>query len=231
MTAAMIDGVVAGVPALSFAVVDAAPEPYAAVPTLRFSLAVESRDAIPIRSLLLTTQLRIGVARRSYEPREQARLVELFGTPERWRETLRSVYWTHATVVVPPFERRADVQLLVPCTYDFDVVASKYFHNVESGVAPLDFLFSGSIFYDDAAGLLKTARLSWESEAAYRLPVRVWKEMMEHYFPGGAWLRLGREAFDRLYAFKAERALPTWDQAVDALLANVPPASPSPPER
>jgi hypothetical protein len=219
-----VPGAAAGVPSLAFSVVGAAAEPHAAAPTLRFDLVVESRGEsggapAAVRSLLLTTQIRIDVARRPYDRDEQARLVELFGPPERWRETLRSVYWTHATVVVPPFERRADVAVRVPCTSDFDVVAPKYFHGVQRGEVPLDFLFSGSVFYDDAAGALRTARLSWEAEAAYRLPVTVWKEMMEHYFPGAAWLRLGRDAFDRLYAFRAARALPTWDAAVDALLA------------
>jgi hypothetical protein len=221
----LIDGAAEGAPPLAFTVLDAAPEPYAAAPTLRFQLAVDTAPGVAVRSVLLSTQIRIGVARRRYEPREQARLVELFGAPDRWKETLRSLYWTHATVVIPPFEHRTEIDLLVPCTYDFDVVASKYFHAVEEGEAPLDFLFSGSVFYDDSAGLLKTARLSWELESAYRLPVRVWREMMDHYFPGGAWIRVGREAFDRLYGFKASRALATWD---DAMLALTDAASDSP---
>jgi hypothetical protein len=83
---------------------------------------------------------------------------------------------------------------------------------------PLELLFSGSVFYADD-GRLQTTRLSWEKEAEFRLPVRVWKETMERYFRGTAWLRLRKESFDRLSAFKSRNALATWDDALDALLA------------
>jgi Family of unknown function (DUF6084) len=42
--------------------------------------------------------------------------------------------------------------------------------------------------------------------------------MMEHYFPNSAWIRLRKDAFDRLYDYKARRGLPTWEAAVEALL-------------
>ena len=60
--------------------------------------------------------------------------------------------------------------------------------------------------------------MPWEKEAPFRLPVRIWRELMDQYFPGGAWLRLRRESFDALQHFKARRALATWDDAVEALL-------------
>lgn len=208
----------AGIPELSFAVVEGAAEEYAAVPTLRFTLAMESRGGAPIQSVMLTAQLRIDVGRRTYDRDTQTRLVEVFGEPEQWARSARSLYWTHAAVIVPSFEARTQVPLLVPCTYDFDVAVVKYFHGVEDGDVPLEFLFSGSIFYRDARGLLATARIGWTAEATWRLPVRVWKEMMNHYFPNSAWLRVRRETFDRLYAYKARHALPTWEHALDALL-------------
>ena len=62
-----------------------------------------------------------------------------------------------------------------------------------------------------------TVRLPWSSEAAYALPVRVWKETMERYFRGTAWVRLSKESFDRLSAYKARNALATWDDALEAL--------------
>ncbi len=210
----------AAVPHLSFAVVNAEAEPYAAVPTLRFMLAIESPEPHPaIRSLLLATQIRIAVARRTYDAREHARLAELFGTPDRWGETLKSLLWTHTTTVSPAFEGKTELALLVPCTCDFDIVSAKYLSGVESGDIPLDFLFSGSVFYDDADGRMQTARLSWESEARYALPVRVWKDMMNHYYPDSSWIRLRRDEYDRLYAYRAERSLQTWEHTVDALLS------------
>jgi hypothetical protein len=41
---------------------------------------------------------------------------------------------------------------------------------------------------------------------------------MDHYFPGGAWLRVDRDAFERLVAFRARGALTSWEAVVDALL-------------
>jgi uncharacterized protein DUF6084 len=106
----------------------------------------------------------------------------------------------------------------VTCTYDLEVVASRYLDALRDGEVPLEFLFSGSVFYADGDGRRQTARLSWESEAEYRLPVAVWKETMEAHFRGTAWLRLRKDSFDRLAAYKSRHALATWEDAVDALL-------------
>ena len=65
---------------------------------------------------------------------------------------------------------------------------------------------------------MQIARISWEKEAEYRMPVRLWKEMMERYFPNSAWIRLRKDAFDQLYDYKVRMALPTWEAAVEALL-------------
>jgi len=46
----------------------------------------------------------------------------------------------------------------------------------------------------------------------------VWREAIDRHFPQSAWLRLGRERFDRLCTFRARRGLLSWDAAVDALL-------------
>lgn len=205
-------------PDLGITVTDGSAEPYAAAPTLRFSLDVTSRNGIAIRSAMLVAQIRIAAARRMYARDEQDRLAELFGTRDRWGTTLRSLYWTHATLLLPPFDDRTSAALLVPCTYDFELIAAKYLHSVQDGNIPLDFLFSGSVFYLDSEGMLKTSRVSWESESAYQLPVRVWKELIDQYFPNSAWLRLRRDSFDRLYAFKARQSMPTWDAAIDLLL-------------
>jgi hypothetical protein len=208
----------APVPELGFSVVDVEPWEYAVVPTLRFRVRIESLGGQPIRSLALATQIRIAVTRRPYGPAAQERLVEVFGDPAGWGQTLRSLLWTHTTLVVQAFTESTVVDMPVACTYDFDVVAAKYLHALEDGDVPLELLFSGTMFYADERGLLRTALISWDKEAECRLPVRVWRDTMNHYFPGTAWLRLRKETFDRLYAYKAGRALPTWEHAVDALL-------------
>jgi hypothetical protein len=87
---------------------------------------------------------------------------------------------------------------------------------------PLEFLFSGSVFYTEPGGLLQTARIAWDREAEYRLPVRVWREAMDRHFPGAAWMRLGRPAFDRLRAYKAQHGLRTLEDAVERLLGERP---------
>ena len=96
--------------------------------------------------------------------------------------------------------------------------ATKYFHALEDGEVPLCLLFSGTIFYTDDDGYLQVSQIPWEKEATFRLPVRVWKEMIELYYPNCAWLCLGRDAFDRLYRFKTSQGIPTWEQAIETLL-------------
>jgi Family of unknown function (DUF6084) len=192
---------------------------FAAVPSLRFKLRIENLEEEPIRSVALNTQIRIAATQRHYDAAEQERLLELFGEPHRWGNTLRSLLWTHAVLQVPPFSGSTVVDMPITCTYDLEVVGAKYFHALEDGEVPLEFLFSGTVFYAGEGGRLQVARISWEKEAHFRLPVRVWKEMMERYFPNSAWIRLHRDAFDRLYDYKVRRGLPTWEAAVEALLS------------
>lgn len=205
-------------PDLSFEVVDAEVLPFAAVPSLLFKLRVENLEKEPIRSVSLNTQIRISAAQRHYKAAEQERLLEVFGEASRWKDTLRSLLWTHTVLQVPPFSGSAVVEMPVPCTYDLEVIAAKYFHALEDGEVPLEFLFSGTVFYAGDGGRLQVERISWEKEAAFRLEVRLWKEMMDHYFPNSAWIRLRRDAFDLLYDYKVRRGLPTWEAAVEALV-------------
>ncbi len=205
-------------PDLDFGVEGAEVLEFAAVPSLLFKLRIENLEEEPIRSVALNTQIRIAATQRHYDPAEQERLLELFGEPHRWGSTLRSLLWTHTTLQVPPFSGSTVVDMPVPCTYDLEVIGSKYFYALEEGEVPLEFLFSGTVFYAGEGGRLQVARISWEKEAEFRLPVRVWKEMMERYFPNSAWIRLRKDAFDRLYDYKVRRRLPTWEAAVEALL-------------
>jgi len=207
------------VPELAFTVLDAARVEHAAAPTLAFSLRIDCAGGHPVRSVLLDTQLQIGARRRRYDDSEHERLFELFGPPAAWGSTLRTLLWTRTSLVVPAFTGSTVVELPVPCSYDMEVLASKYLDALAGGEVPLEFLFSGTLFYAGAGGQLQAARISWEGDAEYRMPVRVWRETMDYYFPGSAWLRLDKERFDALCAYKARHAIPTWDATVDALLA------------
>jgi len=205
-------------PDLDFRVEEAEALEFAAVPSLLFKLHIENLEEEPIRSVALNTQIRIAATQRHYDTAEQERLLEVFGEPHRWGNTLRSLLWTHTTLQVPPFSGSTVVDMPVPGTYDFEVVAAKYFHALEDGEVPLEFLFSGTVFYAGEDGRLQIVRVPWEKEAQFRLPVRVWKEMMDRYFPNSAWIRLRKDAFDRLYNYKVRRGLPTWEDAVESLL-------------
>ncbi len=208
------------IPELRFAVDGASSLDYAAAPTLRFALRVEVTSGHPIRSILLDAQIQIAARQRGYEPESQERLLELFGTPERWATTLRTLPWLRTTIVVPPFTDSTVVDLMVPCTYDLEVTATRYFAALSDGVIPLEFLFSGSVFFATPGGAMQTARIAWDHEVDYRLPVAVWKDTMARHFPDSAWLRLGSESFDRLCAYKARHAFESWEKTIDSLLAS-----------
>lgn len=205
------------VPALTFAVRGVTPVAPAAVPTLEFAVAIDG-GAAPVRSILLDVQIQIAARQRDYGDEADAGLEALFGTRDRWGSTLRTLPWTRTTVVVPPFTGATTAHVGIPCTYDLEVTASRYFASLHDGEIPLEFLFSGSVFYAAAGGLLQTARIGWDQDADFRMPVTVWREMMDRHFAGTAWLRLERSAHERLGVFRAQRSLPSWDATVDALL-------------
>jgi Family of unknown function (DUF6084) len=216
VTLPRIPAAAASLPTLEFAVESAEAIRFAAAPTVAFTLRVATDK--PVRSLGLNAQVRIAPARRRYSDRDRERLVELFGPPERWGETLRTFRWAQESVLVPPFDESTAVELTVPCTYDLEVATAKYFYALEDGDVPLEFLFSGTVFFAAEGGALQAAQIPWECEAAYRMPVRAWKEAIQNHFPGSAWLRVRDDVFERLVAYKAGRALPTWEATFDELL-------------
>jgi hypothetical protein len=210
------------VPELRFEVEGAEVTPYAMVPLLTFRLRV-TNDHLDetIHNVVLRCQIQIETTRRHYQPSEEAPLRDLFGEPERWGQTLRAMLWTHASVVVPPFTGAVVTELPVACTYDFNVASTKYFYALEGGEIPLDFLFSGSVFYQDDEGALQVAPISWSKESRFRLPVETWRRLMETYYPNTAWVQLRRDVFDRLYQYKMRYGIPTWEQAVERILPPV----------
>jgi hypothetical protein len=205
-------------PELNFSVEGAEAVSFAATPTLALKLRVNEAGDEPIHAVLLSCQVRIEATRRRYGEEERKRLVDLFGDPSRWSETLRSLLWTNVSVNVPPFTGSILVDLQVPCTYDFNLQITKYFDGLEDGDVPLTLLFSGSIFFAGPGGALQVTRVSWSEEATYRMPVSVWQDVMRLYYPNTAWLNLRKDVFDRLLAYKSRRGLPTWEQAVESLL-------------
>jgi hypothetical protein len=69
---------------------------------------------------------------------------------------------------------------------------------------------------------LQVAPISWDKESKYRLPVQIWKDLMDAHYPNSAWLSLRRDSFDRLHQFKMREGIPTWEEALDRVLAGLP---------
>lgn len=207
-------------PELDFKIEAAEVAKFAATPQIAFKLRLtNTNSAHTIHTIALRCQIQIEVTRRRYASGEQEKLRDLFDEPDRWSQTLRNLLWTHASVNVPPFQGSTEVDLPVPCTFDFNVAATKYFHGLAGGDVPLCFMFSGTVFYAQDGESLQVAPISWEREARFHLPVKLWREMMDTYYPNSAWLCLRRDVFERFYEYKVRHGIPTWEQALENMLA------------
>jgi hypothetical protein len=206
-------------PDLGFSLEGADVIAYAATPQLALKLRITNGDAEqPIHTVALRCQIQIEATRRRYSAQDQTSLLDLFGAPDRWNQTLKTLLWTHASVVVPAFRGNTLVDLPVPCTFDFNAAATKYFHGVSDGEIPLCLQFSGTVFYAQTDGGLQVAPISWDKEARFKLPVKVWRDMMDSYYPNSAWLCVRRDVLERLYEYKVRHGIPTWEEALQDLL-------------
>jgi hypothetical protein len=204
---------------LCFAAEGAEVDRYAAAPTLLFKVRVTNGTPdVRVENVLLNCQIRIETTQRPYTPEDRERLSELFGETHRWKDTLRSMLWTHTNVPVPAFDDQRVVELSVPCSFDFNVAATKYFYGLEGGEVPLALLFSGTVFYRDAGGFLQMDLISWSKEASFRLPVRIWQELMDIYYPNTAWLCIDRAVFDEIYHYKRKKGFTGFDETLQALM-------------
>lgn len=202
---------------LTFDCVGVRAEPYAASPTLAFKLRITDTGGADVHHIALRCQLRIQPQRRTYSDAEAAGLRDLFGERARWGDTLKPIQFAEAALAVRPFRGATEVDLQVPCTYDLEVAGSRYFHALGDGEVPMLLLFSGTVFRK-APGGFEVDQIPWNKEAEYGLPVATWKQMMDLYFPGSAWVRLRRDTVDALGAFKSRASLLGWDDAVRELL-------------
>jgi hypothetical protein len=196
--------------------------PYAATPTLLFRLTIADGLGERVGAIALRCQIWIEPHRRRYSEDEARRLHDLFGDTERWAETVKPIQLAAVSTMIPAFTGRTEVSLEVPCTFDLEVASGRYLQGLDDGTVPLLLMFSGTVFTaGDSASTgsgLRVEPIPWASEASYRMPVSVWQDVVNQHFPGSAWLRCSRETLDALAAFKAARALPTWDATLTALL-------------
>jgi hypothetical protein len=205
-------------PELEFAVLGARPVKYAAAPMLALDLQVSEVTGRPVYMIGLRIQLMIEPARRAYDDATRGRLVELFGAPERWAVTTRSLVWAALDVVVPAFTGSTTVTVPIACHYDLELAAAKYLHSLPDGQAPLALHFNGVIYYPADDGGLQMVLVPWSQSIDFRMPVSVWRETIEHYYPGTAWVALQARTLEALQRQKLDRGLATLDACIIELL-------------
>lgn len=198
--------------------VDVRPDLYAAAPTMVFRLRLTESTGVRVHAIALRCQIRIEPARRRYDPDEAVRLLELFGETPQWGDSLKPLQFASVGVMVPSFGGQTEIDVPVACTYDFEVGTAKYFHGLAGGEIPMLLLFSGTAFRRTDEGGFEVEQVPWSLEARYRVPVTVWRALMDRFFPNSGWIRLRSDTLDALQRYKAARALPTWEDAFAALL-------------
>lgn len=204
-------------PQPAFEVVAAAHLAYAAAPTMVFSVRAHDQGALEIQSMSLSVQVMIDPAQRGYDESTRERLAELFGPPATWAPSTQGLSWARVAAAVPAFQRETTFALEVPCTYDLEVAASKYFYALGDGVVPLSFHFYGTVFYSAPDGRLQMTPVPWSASAKFGMPVSAWQAMIAEHYPGGGWIRLSGHTLSALNELRAERGL-TFDATVEELL-------------
>jgi hypothetical protein len=212
-------GEIAGAgPELQFEVLSARPTRHAAAPMMTLDLHVSEQQGRQVYMIGLRIQLMIEPARREYDEATRERLAGLFGAPERWAVTTRSLVWAQLDVVVPAFTGSTMVPVALSCSYDLEIAAAKYLYALPGGVVPLGLHFNGIVYYPDEAGGLQMVLVPWSTSIDFRLPVSVWRETVEHYYPNGGWAALAKHTLQRLERERVARGLPTYDTCVSELL-------------
>ncbi|MDQ3678016.1 MAG: DUF6084 family protein [Actinomycetota bacterium] len=209
-------------PEMTFEVLGAAHEPFAAQPTLRFELGASEPSGRDIYAITLTAQINFDPARRDYDAETKEDLFELFGAPERWPSTTRSFLWTHATSLVHSFNGAITFGMEVPCTADLEVVASRYIAALPDGEVPLSFHFTGRVLYAAPNRQVQVVHLPWTTKAEYRMPVSIWKNMISHHHGESGFAALHNDTLDALKKYKRARGLHTLDACVLDLIERAP---------
>ena len=191
----------------------------AMVPALRFDLHVSDPRGRAIHVLALSVAIRLEPARRAYDDATRARLVDLFGAPERWPATTQALHWASVDVLVRGFTGATSFAVEVPCGYDLEVAATKYLYSLRDGAVPLTFLFTGMVLYAGERDRLQVAQVPWSAMARWRMPVEAFRAVMATHYPGGGWVALSPETLEALAERKARSGHHRFDDTVRELLA------------
>jgi hypothetical protein len=202
-------------PVLSWAVTGVDTAPVAAVPTVRLRLRITCDR--PVRSLTLAASVRIASTLRDYTADERTRLRGVFGTPEQWADGVRELVWAQPVLHVAGFTGHTEVDVPLPCGQDVELASVSYLSALAGGDVPLRLQFSGTVFTDHA-GRLAVARLPWDSEVTYRLPLAHWEQARSTYFGRHRWVRVDESVYRRLHDYRVRRAFRSPRDAIEALL-------------
>ena len=138
-----------------------------------------------MHSVALRTQFRIEPRGRTLHRRGAARLVDLFGEPARWGETLNPLQLATSAPTVAGFTDEITATVTVPLTYDLDIAATKLLpRRWPTGEIPLLLLFSGHRVLRRATAACRSGSVPWHEEATFRLPVATWRAAMDEHYPG-----------------------------------------------
>ena len=208
-----------GAPDPDFEVLSSRAIARAAAPTVGFRVKVSDGSGLTILTMALGVVITVEPSKRPYDSESRERLVELFGPPERWASTTTNFRWAQADAVVPAFSGgEAEFELVVPCTYDLELAAAKYFHGLGDGVAPLRFHFNGTVIYEAGDGRMQVVQIPWDRSPRFRMPIEVWRKTIADAYPFRSWVPVHADTLAKLERRKAEGAVPTFDAVIDELL-------------
>ncbi len=206
-------------PDLKFEILSSHVKQYAAVPTLVFNLQITNHvENEEVYAVALKCQVMIEAVKRRYDEESKDRLFELFGEHTRWDETLRTIFWQIINIPVPAFKNKTVVEINIPCSEDFGTSAGKYFYAVRDENVPLAFLFSGTLFYKNCDDDLQITLVPWEKEALYKMPLALWQQMMDNYFPNCRWLQISRDVYEKLVSYKALSRFATLQNCLEHII-------------
>lgn len=201
-----------------FEIVSVEPVARSVEPTLGFHGRITDASMRPIYTIALTAIVMIEPGKRSYADGEREKLLELFGTPERWAATTGGFRWANTQTMVHGFTGEGEFGLKVPVSYDMEIASSKYFGAIEDGDVPLRFHFNGSIFYERGDGQVQIAPVAWDRSERFLMPIDAWHRLSAEHHPNRGWIPLHTETVTRLEQLKAAMGAPTFDDCLAKIL-------------
>ena len=149
-------------PEPEFQVLGATGRRHAAVPALDFDVHVtEPGGRQVLRDRAQRPDHDRAGAARSYDAETRERLVELFGAPERWATTTRSLVWHQVDVLVPAFTGATTFRVAVPAATTSRWPPPSTSTALPDGEVPLAFHFNGTVLYRGDDGRLQMSLVPW----------------------------------------------------------------------